>query len=165
MLSPRLDCHFHHQRERRWYLFGVHLFRLLRRPDTWTSRLPLAQQENRRMARHLSLHNYRHRVCTLNLFFQYFFISNSFCSLEFTIWFVPSLIQNAVAVSVVGVLLGPMYPIAVNQAARILPRWILTGAVGWIAGFGQAGSALLPFMVGTIASKYGIACLQPLYVC
>ncbi|KAF8155522.1 MFS general substrate transporter [Crassisporium funariophilum] len=85
-------------------------------------------------------------------------------AMEFTIWFVPSLVGNAVAVSIVGVLLGPMYPIAMNQASRILPRWILTGSIGWIAGFGQAGSAVLPFMTGAIASRHGINSLQPLLV-
>ncbi|KAF8966641.1 MFS general substrate transporter [Flammula alnicola] len=85
-------------------------------------------------------------------------------ALEIVIWFVPSLIGNAVAVSIVGVLLGPMYPIAMNQASRILPRWILTGSIGWIAGFGQAGSAVLPFMTGVIAQKRGIKSLQPLLV-
>ncbi|KAF9528651.1 MFS general substrate transporter [Crepidotus variabilis] len=85
-------------------------------------------------------------------------------SLELTIWFIPSLIGNAVAVSIVGMLLGPMYPIAMNQASRILPRWILTGSIGWIAGFGQAGSALLPFITGAIASARGIISLQPLLI-
>jgi len=56
-----------------------------------------------------------------------------------------------------------MYPIAMNQAARVLPRWILSGSIGWIAGFGQAGSAVLPFMTGAIASTKGISSLQPLY--
>ncbi|CAA7269995.1 unnamed protein product [Cyclocybe aegerita] len=93
------------------------------------------------------------------------FIYSVLCiALEITIWFVPSLIQNAVAVSIVGVLLGPMYPIAMNQASRILPRWILTGSIGWIAGFGQAGSAILPFMTGAIAANHGIKSLQPLLV-
>jgi len=82
--------------------------------------------------------------------------------LEITIWLVPSLIGNAVAVSIVGVLLGPMYPIVMNQASRVLPRWILTGSIGWIAGFGQAGSAFLPFITGAIASRHGIKSLQPL---
>ncbi|KAF9051744.1 MFS general substrate transporter [Panaeolus papilionaceus] len=84
--------------------------------------------------------------------------------LEFVVWFVPSLIGNAVAVSIVGVLLGPMYAIAINHASRILPRWILTGSIGWIAGFGQAGSAVLPFMTGAIAEKHGLHSLQPLLV-
>jgi fucose permease len=85
-------------------------------------------------------------------------------SLEFAIWFVPSLIGNAITVSFIGMLLGPMYPIALNQAARVLPPWILTGAVGWIAGFGQAGSALIPFMTGAIAQNHMIKSLHPLYV-
>ncbi|KAF5381330.1 hypothetical protein D9615_008381 [Tricholomella constricta] len=84
--------------------------------------------------------------------------------LELVVWLVPSLIGNAVAVSIVGVLLGPMYPIAMNHAGRVLPRWILTGSIGWIAGFGQAGSAVLPFMTGAISSKFGIKSLQPLLV-
>lgn len=66
--------------------------------------------------------------------------------------------------SLVGVLLGPMYPIAMNHASRILPRWLLTGSIGWIAGFGQAGSAALPFLTGALASRVGIQSLQPLYV-
>lgn len=82
--------------------------------------------------------------------------------LEATVWAVPSLIENAVAVSLIGVLLGPMYPILVNYAKDVLPRWLLTGALGWIVGIGQAGSAALPFITGLLAAKYGIASLQPL---
>ncbi|KAF9010235.1 MFS general substrate transporter, partial [Cyathus striatus] len=82
--------------------------------------------------------------------------------LELVVWLVPSLIGGAVAVSIVGILLGPMYPIAMNQAGRILPAWLLTGSIGWIAGFGQAGSAILPFMTGAIANKHGIKSLHPL---
>ncbi|KAJ8078953.1 hypothetical protein PM082_013237 [Marasmius tenuissimus] len=84
--------------------------------------------------------------------------------LELVIWLVPSLIGGAVAISIVGFLLGPMYPITMNHAGRVLPRWILTGAIGWIAGFGQAGSAFFPFVTGALANKYGIKSLQPLLV-
>jgi len=84
--------------------------------------------------------------------------------LELVVWFVPSLIGGAVAVSLVGLFLGPMYPITMNHAGRILPRWLLTGAIGWIAGFGQAGSAVLPFITGLLASRVGIESLQPLLV-
>jgi len=85
-------------------------------------------------------------------------------ALEFVIWFTPSLIGNAVAVSIVGVFLGPMYPIAMNHAGRVLPRWLLTASIGWIAGFGQAGSALVPFITGLIASDAGIKSLQPVLI-
>ncbi|KAJ6588922.1 MFS general substrate transporter [Mycena capillaripes] len=84
--------------------------------------------------------------------------------LELVVWFVPSLIGDAVAVSLVGVLLGPIYPITMNYAGRVLPRWLLTGSIGWIAGFGQAGSAVFPFITGAIASKTGIKTLQPVLV-
>ena len=84
--------------------------------------------------------------------------------LELIVWFVPSLIGGGVAVSLVGLLLGPFYPIAMNQAARILPAWLLTPSIGWIAGFGQAGSAVLPFITGALAQSTGIGSLQPLWV-
>ncbi|EIN08470.1 MFS general substrate transporter [Punctularia strigosozonata HHB-11173 SS5] len=85
-------------------------------------------------------------------------------ALELVVWLVPSLIGGAVAVSLVGVLLGPFYPIVMNHSGRILPRWLLTGCIGWIAGFGQAGSAILPFITGAISQKAGIKSLQPLLV-
>jgi len=85
-------------------------------------------------------------------------------SLELVVWLVPSLIGGAVAVSLVGVVLGPIYPIVMNESGRILPRWLLTGCIGWIAGLGQTGSAALPFLTGAIASKTGIKSLQPLLV-
>jgi len=55
--------------------------------------------------------------------------------LEITIWLVPSLIGNALAVSVVGLLLGPMYPICMNEAGRVLPRRVLTGSIGALTCF------------------------------
>lgn len=83
-------------------------------------------------------------------------------SLELIVWFVPSLIGGAVAVSFVGFVLGPMYPILMSYAARVLPRWLLSGSVGWIASLGQAGSAMLPFITGAVANNSGIKTLQPM---
>ena len=78
------------------------------------------------------------------------------------VWFVPSIIGDAVAVSLVGLMLGPFYPIVMAQHARIVPRKILSSSIGWIAGFGQSGSAVIPFLTGALANKYGIMALQPL---
>jgi fucose permease len=85
-----------------------------------------------------------------------------FSSAELVVWLVPSLVADGVAVSVVGLFLGPVYPIAMNHAGRIIPHWLLTGSIGWIAGLGQAGSALLPFITGALAARFGIQSLQPL---
>ena len=64
----------------------------------------------------------------------------------------------------IGILLGPMYPIAINHTARVLPRHLVNGTVGWMVACGAGGSALLPFITGTMASKLGIESLQPLCV-
>ena len=85
-------------------------------------------------------------------------------SFQLIVWLVPSFIASAVSVTVIGILLGPMYPIAINHTAHILPRHLVTGTVGWMAACGAGGSALLPFITGTMASRLGIESLQPLCV-
>ena len=107
----------------------------------------------------MTLIQLNHLIGEFNALVIYAIIS---IALEVTIWFVPSLIENAVAVAVIGVLLGPMYPIVVNHSTKIFPKWSLGGALGIIAGFGQAGSAFLPFITGVLAAKFGIGSLQPL---
>ena len=72
------------------------------------------------------------------------------------------MIENAVAVSMIGLLMGPMYPIMVGHTSKILPRFVLNAALGLINGIGQTGSALPPFITGVLASKFGITSLQPL---
>ncbi|CAE6433725.1 unnamed protein product [Rhizoctonia solani] len=84
--------------------------------------------------------------------------------LELVVWLVPNIIGNALAVSFVGLLLGPMYPILIHTISTIVPRRILTGSIGWVASFGQAGSAVFPFMTGALAQKYGVRVLQPLLI-
>ncbi|EUC64161.1 MFS general substrate transporter [Rhizoctonia solani AG-3 Rhs1AP] len=51
-----------------------------------------------------------------------------------------------------------------NITVTIVPRRILTGSIGWIASFGQAGSAVFPFMTGALAQKHGVKVLQPMLV-
>ncbi|KAF9816608.1 hypothetical protein IEO21_04009 [Rhodonia placenta] len=87
-----------------------------------------------------------------------------YASLEVTIWVVPSLLENAVAVSFVGLLMGPIYPILMNHSTTILPKWLLTGCLGYIGGIGQAGSAVLPFITGLLSSRFGIVSLQPFII-
>ena len=55
-----------------------------------------------------------------------------------------------------------MYPIVMRHSARVIPRSLVTGSIGWISACGAAGSALLPFLTGALASHYGIISLQPL---
>ena len=85
-------------------------------------------------------------------------------SFQMIVWLVPSFTASVISVSIIGVLLGPMFPIAINHVARVLPRHLVNGAVGWIAACGAGGSAVLPFLTGTLASNLGIESLQPLCV-
>ncbi|KAJ7601086.1 major facilitator superfamily domain-containing protein [Mycena floridula] len=93
--------------------------------------------------------------------FLYFVIAIGF---ELMIWFASSVIADAVAAALLGFFLGPWYPLGMNQTARVIPQWLLPGSMGWIAGFGQAGSALLPFIVGTVSQKVGIESFPPLVI-
>ncbi|KAI0750141.1 MFS general substrate transporter [Daedaleopsis nitida] len=101
------------------------------------------------------------KIGECRVFFLYAIIA---ILLEVTVWAVPSLVENAVAVAFVGLVLGPMYPIMMNHASSILPHWLFTGCVGYIASIGQTGSAVLPFLTGLLASKFGIVSLQPFIV-
>ncbi|KAG8890223.1 hypothetical protein FRB98_000551 [Tulasnella sp. 332] len=84
--------------------------------------------------------------------------------LEIVVWQAPNLIADAVAVSFVGCMVGPLYPIAMNVSAEVLPRWILAGSIGFVASIGQMGSALFPFMTGLLATSHGVQVLQPLVI-
>ncbi|PPQ71763.1 hypothetical protein CVT24_006524 [Panaeolus cyanescens] len=85
-------------------------------------------------------------------------------ALELTVWFVPSIIGNAVAISLVGLVMGPVFPLLVSHMTRILPKRLLTGCVGLVTGIGMGGSAALPFITGVLASKFGIVSLQPFVI-
>lgn len=84
--------------------------------------------------------------------------------LEVTIWVVPLLIGNVIAVSFIGLLLGPVWPVVMNQSTTILPQWLLTGCLGYITGIAQSGAAVLPLITGLLSSRFGIQSLQRLYL-
>ncbi|KAL5634138.1 hypothetical protein ACGC1H_006088 [Rhizoctonia solani] len=84
--------------------------------------------------------------------------------LEVMVWILSNLIGNAVAFALIGVLYRPMYPISMNVLGAIVPKWVLTGSMGWVASIGQVGGALFPFLTGTLIQKYGVHVLQPILV-
>ena len=57
-----------------------------------------------------------------------------------------------------------MFPLVISHVAVVLPRHLVNGTIGWMSACGAGGSALLPFITGTIASNLGIESLQPLCV-
>ncbi|KAJ7628808.1 MFS general substrate transporter [Roridomyces roridus] len=82
--------------------------------------------------------------------------------LQLAIWLVPSLVGNAVSLAFLGLLRGPIYPLALNRAAKIFPPYLLTGTMSWMAAIATVGGAIVPFIAGAISSRAGIKSMQPL---
>ncbi|KAK4048968.1 hypothetical protein OIO90_005603 [Microbotryomycetes sp. JL221] len=81
--------------------------------------------------------------------------------LELAIWFADSLVGNAVTVGLVGLIIGPIYPVTMSVCTKVLPRSMHASGIGFIAAF---GSALFPFITGALAQKFSPAVLQPVMV-
>ncbi|SCV52392.1 related to tetracycline resistance proteins [Fusarium fujikuroi] len=83
-------------------------------------------------------------------------------ALELVFWLVPNLVVSAVAAAIIGVAMGPMYPVAVVLITKVMPRSLHVGTIGFAASFGGSGGAILPFAVGAIAQAKGVQTLQPI---
>ncbi|KAF7357297.1 MFS domain-containing protein [Mycena sanguinolenta] len=81
--------------------------------------------------------------------------------LQLVVWLVPSLIGGAISVAFIGLLSGPIYPLALNRAAKLFPPWLLTATMSWMAAMATVGGAVVPFVAGAISSKAGIKSIQP----
>lgn len=79
-------------------------------------------------------------------------------------WQIPNVIGDAVAVSILGLLLGPLYPCAQTIFTRLLPANIQTTSISFIASAGSSGGALVPFIVGLLAQSAGTFVLHPVCI-
>uniref|UniRef100_A0A8H7XPT8 Uncharacterized protein n=1 Tax=Psilocybe cubensis TaxID=181762 RepID=A0A8H7XPT8_PSICU len=84
--------------------------------------------------------------------------------LELTVWFIPSIIENGIAASIIGLVLGPMFPLLLTHIAHILPSTLVIETVGIVTGIGITGSAAFPLITGLLSSSFGIKSVQPLVV-
>lgn len=82
-------------------------------------------------------------------------------ALELLFWLVPQFYVSAVMVSLLGFFLGPLFPIAIVAATKLLPKHIHVSAIGFAAAIGASGSTTFPFAVGAIAQEKGVQILQP----
>jgi fucose permease len=84
--------------------------------------------------------------------------------LQLLAWLTPNLIGNAVAVCLLGLLLGPVYPCAQTIFSRLMPRHVQTTAIGFIGGAGSSGGAVAPFTTGVLAQASGTWVLHPVAI-
>lgn len=65
------------------------------------------------------------------------------------------------AVSIEGFFLGPLFPAVVVVMTKLLPKHLHVTSIGFVAAFGGAGAAVLPFVAGGIAQGSGVKSLLP----
>ena len=100
---------------------------------------------------------------------------------QLLVWFIPNIIgesgnddhhtnttavanSHTVAVSIVGLLIGPMYPCAQTVFTRLLPGNLQVFAIGFISSMGSSGGAVVPFLIGLIAQAAGTFVLHPIVI-
>lgn len=83
---------------------------------------------------------------------------------ELLVWLVPNVIGDAVAVAVVGLLLGPVYPCAAAIFMRTMSRHEKLSGMGVISAVGSAGGAVAPFTTGLLAQAAGTFVLNPIAI-
>ena len=81
---------------------------------------------------------------------------------ELMFWLIGSFLSSAIFAGLLGFFLGPLFPAAIIEASRLLPRHLHVSAIGFAAAFGGGGAAVFPFAVGAIAEAKGVQVLQPI---
>jgi fucose permease len=83
---------------------------------------------------------------------------------ELLVWFVPNIIGDAVAVCIVGLLLGPIFPCAMVVYSRLIRRQDQVSSLSVISAFGSSGGAVAPFTTGILAQAAGTFVLHPIAI-
>lgn len=83
---------------------------------------------------------------------------------QILVWRIPNVVGEAVAVSIVGLLLGPIYPCATAVFSRSLPRGLQVSGLAAVSALGSAGGAVWPFVTGLMAQQVGTWVLHPICV-
>ncbi|RYP52860.1 hypothetical protein DL768_002109 [Monosporascus sp. mg162] len=82
--------------------------------------------------------------------------------LQLVFWLQPNIIGSAVALSLMGFFFGPFFATGMSVASKIFPKESRTTALGFIFVLAQAGGSLFPSITGLIATRAGVAVLQPI---
>uniref|UniRef100_A0A8H7Y8V3 Major facilitator superfamily (MFS) profile domain-containing protein n=1 Tax=Psilocybe cubensis TaxID=181762 RepID=A0A8H7Y8V3_PSICU len=76
--------------------------------------------------------------------------------MQILIWTIGSNIVNSISVSIIGLVYGPVFPASLTLANDILPLEVRIISMALISAAASLGSALFPFVAGTILSIQGI---------
>ncbi|KAK7958403.1 bypass of stop codon protein 6 [Apiospora saccharicola] len=95
--------------------------------------------------------------------FVYLLVAGS-AVFEALVWWVPNVVGDSVALAVVGLLLGPVYPCAASVFTKSLSRREQVSGLGVISAFGSSGGAVAPFTTGMLAQVAGTFVLHPIAI-
>ncbi|KAH6985345.1 major facilitator superfamily domain-containing protein [Ilyonectria destructans] len=79
-------------------------------------------------------------------------------------WWIPNVVGSGVSISIIGLLLGPIYPCAVAVFMRGMPAQERVSGMGTISAFGSSGGAIAPFTTGLLAQAKGPWVLHPIAI-
>ncbi len=83
---------------------------------------------------------------------------------QLLVWLVPNVIGEAVAVSIVGLLLGPVYPCAMAVFSKLIPKRLQMSSLAAVSALGSSGGAVAPFFTGLLAQQVGTWVLHPICI-
>ena len=83
---------------------------------------------------------------------------------QLLVWFVPNVVGEGVAVSIVGLLLGPIYPCSTAVFSRLVSKDIQMSSLAIVSALGSSGGAVAPFFTGLLAQQAGTWVLHPICV-
>lgn len=83
---------------------------------------------------------------------------------QLLVWLVPNVVGEAVAVAVVGLLLGPVYPCATAVFSKLIPKRLQMSSLAAVSALGSSGGAVAPFFTGILAQGVGTWVLHPICV-
>lgn len=83
---------------------------------------------------------------------------------QLLVWLIPNIVGEAVAVSLLGLLLGPVYPCATTIFTRLMDKDVQMTALSFVSSAGSSGGALAPFMTGLLAQAVGTFVLHPICI-
>jgi len=76
-------------------------------------------------------------------------------------WVLPVFLAEAVFIALFGLFTGPIYPLMVTVAVRVLPRRIQVISMTIMTALGSSGGALFPFLVGLVSEYVGTFVVMP----
>ncbi|TKW58925.1 Bypass of stop codon protein 6 [Colletotrichum tanaceti] len=63
---------------------------------------------------------------------------------------------SVLSMSLIGFLMGPLFPSCIVQLVQFLPKELHISAVSFVASIGQIGGAVLPYLLGAITQVIGL---------